>query len=65
MKRKNSLVLELKNEVKDFYNLEVTNEITLEFVEFYFHYKRNPVIDTTEREDFMLYLQDLDLVKLK
>ena len=65
MKRKKRLIEELKKEVLFFYDLEVTDEITGEFVDWYFHYKRNPIIETGEREDFMLFLEEKEIIKLK
>jgi hypothetical protein len=63
--KETKLVKDLKNEVMNFYDLEITDEVTLNFVKWYFKNKRNPCIDTSEREDFMCYLEDLDLIRLK
>jgi hypothetical protein len=65
MKRKKQLIEELKKEVLFFYDLEVTDEITDEFVSWYFYRKRNPIIDTGEREDFMLFLEEKGIITLK
>lgn len=63
--KKKQLVEDLKSEVLFFYDLKVDDEVTEEFVSWYFKNKRNPVIDTGEREDFMLFLEGIGIVKLK
>ena len=70
------LVNEIKNEVFDFYNVKVNDEVVIDFIEWYYLNEDNedfkpfddegiPVFDTGEREDFMYYLEDLGIVKLK
>jgi 6-pyruvoyl-tetrahydropterin synthase len=72
----NDLVSEIKNEVFDFYNVKVEDETIKDFIDFYYMNEDNedfkpfdedgiPVFDTTEREDFMYYLEDLGIVELK
>jgi hypothetical protein len=72
----NNLVNEIKNEVFDFYSVEVSNEVVEDFIGWYYLNEDNeefkpfddegiPVFDTGEREDFMYYLEDLGIVKLK
>lgn len=72
----NDLVIEIKNEVFDFYNVKVEDETIKDFIDFYYMNEDNegfkpfdedgiPVFDTTEREDFMYYLEDLGIVELK
>jgi 6-pyruvoyl-tetrahydropterin synthase len=72
----NDLVNEIKNEVFDFYNVKVEDETIKDFIDFYYMNEDNedfkpfdeygiPVFDTTEREDFMYYLEDLGIVELK
>ena len=64
------LVNEIKNEVFDFYNIKVSNEVVEDFISWYYMNEDNedfkpfdedgiPVFDTSEREDFMYYLEDL------
>jgi hypothetical protein len=68
----NDLVLRINNEVFDFYGVEVSLEIIKDFIGWYYLNEDNeefnpfdedgiPVFDTSEREDFMLYLKDLGL----
>ena len=68
----NDLVLRINNEVFDFYGVEVSLEIIEDFIGWYYMNEDNeefnpfdedgiPVFDTSEREDFMLYLKDLGL----
>lgn len=68
----NDLVLRINNEVFDFYGVEVSLEIIEDFIGWYYLNEDNeefnpfdedgiPVFDTSEREDFMLYLTDLGL----
>lgn len=68
----NDLVLRINNEVFDFYGVEVSLEIIEDFIGWYYLNEDNeefnpfdedgiPVFDTSEREDFMLYLKDLGL----
>jgi len=66
-----NLVMEIKNEVKDFYNLDIEDEIIEDFIGWYylndddddcfkpFDDEGIPVFDTTEREDFILYLEGI------
>jgi 6-pyruvoyl-tetrahydropterin synthase len=72
----NDLVNEIKNEVFDFYKVKVEDETIKDFIDFYYMNEDNedfkpfdedgiPVFDTTEREDFMYYLEDVGIVKLK
>ena len=72
----NDLVNEIKNEVFDFYKVKVEDETIKDFIDFYYMNEDNedfkpfdedgiPVFDTTEREDFMYYLEDLGIVELK
>jgi hypothetical protein len=72
----NDLVIEIKNEVFDFYKVKVEDETIKDFIDFYYMNEDNedfkpfdedgiPVFDTTEREDFMYYLEDVGIVKLK
>ena len=67
------LVNEIKNEVFDFYNIKVSNEVVEDFISWYYMNEDNedfkpfdedgiPVFDTSEREDFMYYLEDLGIV---
>ena len=60
-KIKNQLIEEIRNEVKDFYNLSIEDKIIEDFIGWYFK-GNNPVFDTTEREDFILHLEDLGLI---
>jgi hypothetical protein len=64
----NDLVIEIQNEVLDFYNVEVKD-----FISFYYENLEDecykpftddgvPLFDTTEREDFMYHLEDLGLI---
>ena len=64
-KKLNDLINEIKTEMLDFYNINVSEEVIKNFVSYYFKYKRNIVFDTTEREDLLYYLEELGLVKLK
>jgi hypothetical protein len=64
-KKLNDLINEIKTEMLDFYNINVNEEVIKNFVLYYFKYKRNIVFDTTEREDLLYYLEELELVKLK
>ena len=68
----NDLVLRINNEVFDFYGVDVSLEIIEDFIGWYYLNEDNeefnpfdedgiPVFDTSEREDFMLYLKDLGL----
>ena len=62
---KSELIKEIKDEVKVFYDVDVTGGVVSDFISWYFKRQKNPVFDTTEREDFMYYLEDLGIVKLK
>jgi hypothetical protein len=75
-KMMNDFVNEIKNEVFDFYGVEVEDEIVEDFVNWYYMNEDNedfkpfdengiPIFDTSEREDFMYYLKDLGIVDLK
>jgi len=70
------LVNEIKNEVFDFYDVEVSDEVVKNFISWYYMNEDNenfkpftdegiPVFDTSEREDFMYYLEDLGIVDLE
>lgn len=72
----NDLVNTIKDEIYDFYDVKVNDEVVVDFIEWYYLNEDNkefkpfddegiPVFDTSEREDFMLYLEDLGIVKLK
>jgi len=72
----NDLVNTIKDEIYDFYDVKVNDEVVVDFIEWYYLNEDNeefkpfddegiPVFDTGEREDFMLYLEDLGIVKLK
>jgi 6-pyruvoyl-tetrahydropterin synthase len=72
----NDLVNTIKDEIFDFYDVKVNDEIVVDFIEWYYLNEDNeefkpfddegiPVFDTSEREDFMYYLEDLGIVKLK
>ena len=74
----NDLVNEIKNEVFDFYSVKVNDEVVKDFInEYYLSFDDDdecykpfledgtPLFDTSEREDFMYYLEDLGIVKLK
>ncbi len=72
----NDLVNTIKDEIYDFYDVTVNDEVVVDFIEWYYLNEDNeefkpfddegiPVFDTSEREDFMLYLEDLGIVKLK
>ncbi len=72
----NDLVNTIKDEIFDFYDVKVNDEVVVDFIEWYYLNEDNeefkpfddegiPVFDTSEREDFMLYLEDLGIVKLK
>jgi hypothetical protein len=65
-----NLVEKIKDEVLDFYEVEVEDQVVEDFVGWYymdrgnegfepFDEDGNPIFDTTEREDFMLYLEEL------
>jgi hypothetical protein len=67
----NDLIETIKTEVFDFYDVKVEDDVIKEFIEWYYndeetdedYYKPftddgNPVFDTTEREDFMIYLEE-------
>jgi hypothetical protein len=69
----NDLVIEIQNEVLDFYNVEVNDEVVKDFISFYYENLEDecykpftddgvPLFDTTEREDFMYHLEDLGLI---
>jgi hypothetical protein len=62
---KSELIKEIKDEVKVIYDVDVTEEVVSDFISWYFKRQKNPIFDTTEREDFMYYLEDLGIVKLK
>ena len=72
----NDLVNEIKNEVFDFYGVEVEDKIVDDFIDYYylnleedcykpFDDEGIPLFDTSEREDFMYYLEDLGIIELK
>ena len=72
----NDLVNSIKDEIYDFYDVKVNDEVVIDFIEWYYLNEDNeefkpfddegiPVFDTSEREDFMYYLEDLGIVKLK
>ena len=72
----NDLVNTIKDGIFDFYDVKVNDEIVVDFIEWYYLNEDNeefkpfddegiPVFDTSEREDFMYYLEDLGIVKLK
>ena len=72
----NNLVNTIKDEIYDFYDVKVNDEVVVDFIEWYYLNEDNeefkpfddegiPVFDTSEREDFMYYLEDLGIVKLK
>jgi 6-pyruvoyl-tetrahydropterin synthase len=72
----NDLVNTIKDEIYDFYDVTVNDEVVVDFIEWYYLNEDNeefkpfddegiPVFDTSEREDFMYYLEDLGIVKLK
>ena len=70
------LVNEIKNEVFDFYDVEVEDKIVKDFIDLYylnleedcykpFTDEGLPLFDTSEREDFMYYLEDLGIIDLE
>ena len=72
----NDLVNTIKDEIYDFYDVKVNDEVVVDFIEWYYLNEDNeefkpfddegrPVFDTSEREYFMYYLEDLGIVKLK
>ena len=72
----NDLVNTIKDEIYDFYDVKVNDEVVVDFIEWYYLNEDNeefkpfddegiPVFDKSEREDFMYYLEDLGIVKLK
>jgi len=62
----NRLIEEIKNKVSDFYNVNVDDETVKDFInnyylnednkEYLFDDEGNYYFETTEREDFMIYL---------
>jgi hypothetical protein len=71
----NDLMNEIKNDVFDFYGVEVEDETVENFIDFYylnleedcykpFDDEGIPLFDTSEREDFMYYLEDLGIIEL-
>jgi hypothetical protein len=71
----NDFIEEIKNEVFDFYNVEVNDEIVKDFIkDYYLSFDDDydgyrpftddgvPLFDTAEREDFMYYLEDLGII---
>jgi len=72
----NDLVNSIKDEIYDFYDVKVNDEVIIDFIEWYYLNEDNeefkpfddegiPVFDTSEREDFMYYLEDLGIVDLE
>jgi hypothetical protein len=66
------LILDIQTEMKELYNLLLTEDTIKDFIKVY-HYDRiedDPdydgyfVFDTTEREDLLYYLEELGLIKL-
>jgi hypothetical protein len=74
---KNNLIDEIKNEIFDFYNLNIDDDVIEGWVEIYYENEDNeycstlftddniPVFDTTEREDFLYYLDEIGVIELK
>lgn len=70
----NSLTEEIKQEVSFFYNVDVNDEIIKDFINNYylnednkeclFDDEGNYYFETTEREDFMYYLDDINVITL-
>ena len=65
-----NLVDEIKDEILGFYETEVEDKVVEDFIGWYymnrdnegfepFDEDGNPIFDTSEREDFMLYLEEL------
>ena len=72
----NDLVNTIKDEIYDFYDVKVNDEVVVDFIEWYYLNEDNeefkpftdegiPLFDTSEREDFMYHLEDLGIVDLK
>jgi hypothetical protein len=66
------LILDIQTEMREFYNLLLTEDTIKDFLKFY-HYDRiedDPdydgvfVFDTTEREDLLYYLEDIGMVRI-
>jgi hypothetical protein len=66
------LILDIQTEMRELYNLLLTEDIIKDFLKFY-HYDRiedDPdydgefVFDTTEREDLLYYLEDIGMVRI-
>ena len=67
-----NLIEEIKKEVFDFYGVKVKNNVIKEFIDYYYDDEEEededyyrpftdegiPVFDTSEREDFMIYLEE-------
>lgn len=66
------LILDIQTEMRELYNLFLTEDTIKDFLKFY-HYDRiedDPdydgvfVFDTTEREDLLYYLEDIGMVRI-
>ena len=70
----NRLIEEIKNEVFDFYNVNVDDQTVKDFTDWYyldednkeylFDDEGNYYFETTEREDFMIYLDEIGVITL-
>jgi F0F1-type ATP synthase delta subunit len=71
----NSLTEEIKQEVSFFYNVNVNDQTVKDFInnyylnednkEYLFDDEGNYYFETTEREDFMIYLDEVGVITLK
>jgi hypothetical protein len=71
----NRLTEEIKQSVSLFYNVDVNDQTVKDFIDWYylnednkeclFDDEGNYYFETTEREDFMIYLDEVGVIKLK
>lgn len=71
----NSLTEEIKQSVSLFYNVDVNDQTVKDFInnyylnednkEYLFDDEGNYYYETTEREDFMIYLDEVGVIRLK